>query len=213
MQVKVEIVGGQMMQNAYFAIEEDTKNAIIVDPGAEADRLINVIEKNNLNLKYIVLTHGHFDHIGACLEIKEKYNVPIVIGEGEDLLIENPEKNLSTMIGEHISFKADKILKDEEILKFGENLSFKAIQTVGHTPGGICLYFEEDNILFSGDTLFNGTIGRTDFPYGNSEDLIKSVQKLKLLPNETIVYCGHGDKTTIGMEKAHNPYMGAMYDF
>lgn len=213
MEIKVEIVGGQMMQNAYFAIENETKNTIIVDPGAEPERLNRVIEQNNLKPKYIVLTHGHFDHIGACIELKEKYNIPIVIGEGEELLVEHPENNFSDRMGERISFKADISLKDGEVFKFGENLGFKAIQTKGHTPGGICLYFEKEQVLFSGDTLFRGTVGRTDFPYGNSEELIASIGKLKLLPDETVVYCGHGDKTTIGTEKAKNPYMGAMYDF
>lgn len=213
MKIKVEIVGGQMMQNCYFVIEDDTNNAIIIDPGAEADRLIQIIEKENIKPKYICLTHGHFDHIGACKELKEEYNIPIVICEGEEVLIENPQNNLSSMINQNINFKADIVLKDNDIFKFGDNLSFKVIKTPGHTPGGMCLYFENENVLFSGDTLFYGSIGRTDFPYGNSSDLIKSINKLKTLPDNTVVYCGHGDKTTIGTEKNINPYMGNMYEY
>ena len=213
MKVKVEIVGGMMMQNCYFAIEDNTNDAIIIDPGADADRLIATIEKEKLNLKYIVLTHGHFDHIGACKEIKEKYNTPIVICEGEEILIEHSKNNLSHMINENIELKADITLKDNEIFKFGKDLSFKVIKTPGHTPGGMCLYFEKENILFSVDTLFYGSIGRTDFPYGNSADLIKSINRLKKLPDETVVYCGHGNKTTIETEKNINPYMGNMYEY
>ncbi|WP_250277704.1 MBL fold metallo-hydrolase [[Clostridium] colinum] len=213
MKVKVEIVGGAMMQNCYFAIEENTNNAIVIDPGADADKLIDVIEKEKLNLKYIVLTHGHFDHIGACEDIKEKYNTPIVICEGEETLIEHSENNLSHMINCKIEIKADIVLKDNDIFKFGDRLSFKVIKTPGHTPGGMCLYFEEEKVLFSGDTLFYGSVGRTDFPYGNSSYLIKSINRLKELPDDTVVYCGHGNKTTIGTEKNINPYMGNMYEY
>lgn len=213
MKVKVEITGGRMMQNCYFAIEDNTNNAIIIDPGADANMLIDTIEKEKINLKYIVLTHGHFDHIGACKEIKEKYSAPIVICEGEELLIEHSENNLSHMINSKIELKADIVLKDNDIFKFGENLFFKALKTPGHTPGGMCLYFENENVLFSGDTLFYGSIGRTDFPYGSSEDLIKSLNRLKELPDNTVVYSGHGDKTTIGTEKNINPYMGDRYEY
>lgn len=212
MKVKVEIVGA-MQENTYFAIEDETNNAIIVDPGEEADKLIAIIEKENLNLKYIVLTHAHFDHIGACSKIKERFNVPIVIGEGEEILLENAENNLSAQFSKKIEMKADKILKDGDIFKFGEELFFKTIQTTGHTPGGICLYFEKENVIFTGDTLFYGSVGRTDFPYGNSENLIKSLKKLKNLPDETVVYSGHGDKTTIGTEKRINFYMQDDYEY
>lgn len=213
MKLRVEIVGGQMMQNAYFITEEETNATIVIDPGADAPRLINTIEKNNLDLKYIVLTHGHFDHIGACEELKAKYNSPIVIAEGEELLIENPKNNLSGMIGENISIKADIALKDNDIFKFGDKLEFKAITTPGHTPGGMCLYFEDDEVLISGDTLFKASVGRTDFPYGDSEVLMQSLEKLKALPDTTIVYCGHGDKTSIGSEKVNNPYMGNIFGY
>ncbi len=212
MEIKLEIVGN-MQENTYFVIEEETKNAIVIDPGAEAEKLINVAEKNKLNLKYIVLTHAHFDHIGACQQIKEKFNIPIIAGEGEDILLENGKNNLSSVYGETIELKADKFLKDGEILKFGESLEFKTIQTTGHTPGGICLYFENEKVLFSGDTLFYGSIGRTDFPYGNTKDLINSLNKLKNLPDETVVFSGHGNKTTIGTEKNINIYMQDKFEY
>lgn len=207
MKIKVEIVGGMMMQNCYFAIEESTNDAIVIDPGNDADVLINLIEKEKLNLKYIVLTHGHYDHIGACESIKEKYNVPIVAGLGEDVLLEKAENNLSRFRTGDIEIKADIYLEDKEVFKFGENLSFKTIATPGHTPGGICLYFEKEGVLFSGDTLFLGSVGRTDFPYSNTKDLMNSLKKLQALPDDTVVYCGHGDKTSIGTEKRINPYM------
>ncbi len=207
MKVKVEIVGGEMMQNCYFAIDEQTNDAIVIDAGDDFDRLVNFIDKEKLNIKYIVLTHGHYDHIGACKKLREKYNAPIVAGVGEEILLENPENNLSRFRKEDIELVADRFLEDGEIFKINDNLSFKTIKTSGHTPGGICLYFEKENVLFSGDTLFCGSVGRTDFPYGDSKELIKSLNKLKELPDETVVYCGHGDKTTIGVEKTTNPYM------
>lgn len=212
MKVKVEIVG-EMKENTYFAIEDNTNYAIIVDPGDDGDKLISIIEKENINLRYIVLTHAHFDHIGACEKIRQKFNVPIVICAGEEVLLGNSKNNLSNMIGKTIEIKEDIVLKDNDIFKFGEKLYFNVIKTPGHTPGGMCIYFKEDNILFSGDTLFYGSVGRTDFPYGNSSDLIKSLEKLKQLPDDTVVYPGHGDKTTIGIEKNINPYMGSMYEY
>lgn len=207
MKILKEIVGGMMMQNAYIIMDENTQDGAIIDPGADADILINIIETKKINLKYIILTHGHFDHIGACEDIKNKYNIPIVICEGEELLVENAQNNLSEMIHKKIEFRADISLKNNEIFKINDTLFFKTIKTPGHTPGGMCLYFENENVLFSGDTLFKGSIGRTDFPYGNSSELINSLSILKALPPSTIVYSGHGDETTIGNEKNTNPYM------
>lgn len=207
MKVKTQIVGGAMMQNCYFVIEECSSKSIIIDPGADFEMLDDIIQKDKINLEYIVLTHGHFDHIGACVQIKEKYNTPIVILKGEELLTQIPQNNLSEMINKQIIVNPDIKLEDDDYFKFGDNSKFKVIKTGGHTPSSMCLYFEDEKIIFTGDTLFQGSIGRTDFPYGNSNDLINSLQKLKILPNETLVYSGHGDKTTIGEEKRTNPYM------
>lgn len=205
--MKIQLfVVGENFENTYFVIDENTNEAILVDPGNEGEKLAGYIVKNEIKLKYIVLTHAHYDHIGACEYIKNKFNVPILAGKGEELLLENCEHNLSIYLNEKIELKADKLLDDKELVSFGTT-EFKVISTPGHTPGGICLYFENENVLFSGDTLFYGTIGRTDFSYGNTEQLLKSIEKLKILPDETKVFAGHGEDTTIGQEKIHNPYL------
>ena len=188
MEIKLEVVGN-LQENTYFVIEEQTKDSIIIDPGAESDRLISIIEKENLNLKCIILTHAHFDHIGACKHIKEKFDCPLAIGKGEEILLENDENNLSKVYGNSIKLKADKYLEDNDILNFG-NLSFKIIQTPGHTPGGICLYFEKEDVIFTGDTLFYGSVGRTDLPFGDFNTLANSLKKLKNLPDNTTVFQG-----------------------
>lgn len=202
----LRIPAGVYAVNCYLIFSENSNAGIIVDPGGDADELIRKIEENNVDLKYIVLTHGHGDHIGAVKDIKEKYKVDVLIHKEDADMIEDANKNLSiNMAMGAIEIKADKTLRSGDSIQFGE-LEAQVIHTPGHTKGGICLKIE--NNLVSGDTLFKGSIGRCDLYGGDYATLINSIrQKLLKLPDDTIVYPGHGAESTIGSEKKNNQYL------
>jgi glyoxylase-like metal-dependent hydrolase (beta-lactamase superfamily II) len=199
------IPAGIYAANCYVIFSDDTKSGIVVDPGGSADEIIDFVEKNNIDLKYIVLTHGHGDHIGGVKEIKDKYKIPVLIHEDDADMLTDASKNLSgTMASGPIEINADKTLKDGEIIKFGD-LEALVLHTPGHTKGGICLKIQ-DHIL-TGDTLFKGSIGRTDLYSGDYETLIKSIKtKLLVLSDELIVLPGHGQPSTIRNERLSNPF-------
>ncbi len=200
-------VSPDMGENCYFVIDENTNEAIIIDPGAMGDKLCSVIDKEELKIVAICLTHAHFDHAGAAGELAEHTKAPVLICEGEEIVAESPVYNLSKMFGEPFTVNYDRVLKDGEEYSFG-SLTFKAISTPGHTPGGGCFYFEKEGVLFSGDTLFFMSVGRTDFPGGDSDALIESIRnKLFILPESTEVCSGHGKNTTIGYEKENNGFI------
>ncbi len=195
---------GNFATNTYIIYDENL-DAVIIDPAAEAKKIISTIEKNNLKPKFILLTHGHPDHVGALYELKEKYNLKVYINEKDQEMLETNSTYFGPMLGLDIKdVKGDSYLKDGQELSLG-NLKFKIIETPGHTKGGVCILIE--NILFSGDTLFLGSMGRTDFPGGNEEEIFSSLKKLMELPDETVVLPGHGPKTTIGYERKYNPYV------
>lgn len=200
------IPAGIYAANCYLVYSEDDKAAIIVDPGGDVDDLVNEIDKNKLDLKYIVLTHGHGDHIGAVMALKDRYKVQVLIHEDDAELLENGELNLSNkMAMGNVELEADKTLKEGDSIGFG-GLVAKVIHTPGHTKGGICLLIKDS--LFTGDTLFKGSIGRSDLYGGDFEALIDSIKnKLLQLPDETIVYPGHGGQSTIGYEKRTNHFL------
>ncbi|MGN1318633.1 MAG: MBL fold metallo-hydrolase [Lachnospirales bacterium] len=201
------IVSPDMGENCYFVIDENTNDAIVIDPGAEGSRLINIVKNEDLKVKAICLTHCHFDHSGAAKELSKFTNAPVLICENEEVIAESEINNLSAMFGNGFTVDYDRVLKDGEHFKFG-NLEFKTILTPGHTPGSCSFYFEKEGVLFSGDTLFYMSLGRCDFPLGSSNDIISSIKnKLFTLPDDTVVYCGHNNNTTIGFEKANNPYI------
>jgi glyoxylase-like metal-dependent hydrolase (beta-lactamase superfamily II) len=185
---------GPIETNCYLVEDETTKEALIVDPGDEAEKILEVIKKNGLKPRYIVNTHGHFDHITGNLKLKEKTGAPVLSHELDAFLIALT-----------LPLPPDNFLKDGDRLKVGR-LTFTVIHTPGHTPGGICLYCEKEKTLFSGDTLFYGTTGRTDLPYASEKDMGISFKKLLTLPDETKVYPGHGQPTTIGQEKLINDF-------
>ncbi len=194
--------------NSYILTCPETKEAVVVDPGGESEDTIKVIEEENLDLKYILLTHGHGDHIGGVLDLKEKYDVPILIHELDEELINDSEKNLSVALPmKETEFESDRNLKDGDIIKFG-NVELEVIHTPGHSQGCICL--KSGNDILTGDTLFRGSIGRTDL-YGSSsqEELVDSVkEKLMLYKDENInFHPGHGAETDMEFEKEFNPFL------
>lgn len=197
---------GPVQTNCYMLSKTDTNECIIVDPGEEAAKLSDYMEKKELKPIAILLTHGHFDHIGAVDELRKKYNIKVYAAKEEEETLKNPDLNLSSQFGAGFTVEADEYLKDGQQLELlGENV--KCILTPGHTKGGMCYYFGESGILFSGDTLFLQSVGRTDFPGGSMSEIIRSIrEKLFVLPDYVRVYTGHGLMTNIKDEKMLNPF-------
>lgn len=195
------------MTNCYFAINEDTKETLIIDPADKADMLKQKINKEGLKPVGVLLTHGHFDHILAASEIADSFQIPVYASQDEKELLETPSLNLSTSLGKNISLSPTNLLKDKDIIRIA-GTEITVIHTPGHTGGGVCYLFKENKILFSGDTLFEGTVGRADLPTGNLNTLLDSVnRKLMTLPDDITVFPGHGESTTIGHERNTNPYV------
>ena len=187
--------------NTYIIQDEDSKETMVVDPGAEVEKIIEMLDILNANLKYIYLTHCHGDHIGGVCELKNKKGGIILIHRFDAEGLENDKLSLTTYIGIDAKFESDSRLNDNDLIHLG-NLEFKVIHTPGHTKGGSSLYCESEGFVITGDTLFRGTWGRTDLPSGNLEEIMNSISnKLLILPDETIVYPGHGKSTMIREEK------------
>ncbi len=195
---------GEMMVNCYLVWSGN--EAGVIDPGGPVDEIIRFLEKKELKLKWIVNTHGHVDHIIGNGELVRRYGVPIFIHHNDRMMLNSPTANLSAFLGENIiSPDAAAELKDGETISLG-NESLTVIETPGHTPGGICLYTK--GLLFSGDTLFQESIGRTDFTGGSHQQIIASIKNcLFVLPDETSVLPGHGLSSTLGYEKGNNPFL------
>ena len=203
----IEYQTGPLRVNTYLVFDE-TKEAFLVDPGSYLKQISNKIVEKELNLKYIVLTHGHGDHIGGIAQFKVDFpDVQVVALEAEKETLNDPVKNNSAVIlGGQVAMDADVYAHAGETLKVG-NMDLKLVATPGHTPGGMSILLE--NVVFCGDTLFKGSIGRSDFPGGDYLQLIDSIKtQLFTLPDDTVVYPGHMSKTTIGWEKKHNPFVG-----
>lgn len=213
MSIEVDtLILGSVRTNCYIVTDEASMDTVIIDPADEEEKILLAVSQKGCKVKGVLLTHGHFDHIYGVSQVIAALRVPLYAGEAEEELLENPSLNLSVM-GDYgpVGLKADHWLKDGEKLSLG-TLSFIAISTPGHTKGGISYYMPEDGILFSGDTLFWESIGRTDFPTGNEGVLIKSIQeKLMPLPDAVKVYTGHGATTQIDYERSNNPYINGIY--
>ena len=153
------------------------------------------------------MTHGHFDHIMGMAGVKNEYHIPVYASKDEVEVLANPQLNVSTMMGAYISLTADELFADGDVLELA-GMKLKVISTPGHTIGSVCFYMEEEKVLISGDTLFEASVGRSDFPTGSSRQLIESIKtRLFVLPDDTDVFPGHGGTTSIAYEKAHNPFI------
>lgn len=186
--------------NCYILVEENTKECGIIDPGGDSERLISQIDKLNAKPKFILLTHGHMDHVGGVIDLVKKYNIPFYISKADEEYMEKDDFVFGTLP------KASGYLKENDILKLGDEI-IKVLETPGHTKGGLCFLLNNDKV-FTGDTLFNGSIGRTDFIGGSMSEIINSIkEKLLQLGDRVDVYPGHGDMTTIEHEKKYNPFL------
>ncbi|ANX12884.1 hypothetical protein ABE41_012775 [Fictibacillus arsenicus] len=204
-----KITVGPVQENTYILYDSNNE-AIIIDPGSEGTKIIQNIESLKLKPLAVLLTHAHFDHIGAVDSVREKYQLPLYIHKKEQDWLTNTKKNGSMHFGQNITAKpASHVLTDnDKSLKIG-SFSFEVLSTPGHSPGSVSYYLKGAAAVFSGDALFAGSIGRTDLYGGSQDTLLKSIhEKLLQLPEETVVLSGHGPETTIGMEMDSNPFLG-----
>lgn len=202
------LIVGNLAVNCWFLVNEDTKEALVFDPGDEAQRIQIYAGKKEWAVKGILLTHGHADHIGGAEALRNLTGAPIYALQEEEEMLLNAKTNLSMFINHKaITVNADELLKDGQELTLS-GMKLKVLHTPGHTPGGCSYYCEDAGCVFSGDTLFQGSVGRSDFPGGSMSELVRSVkEKLFKLPDGTRVYPGHGEETSIGYEKVYNPFV------
>ena len=200
------ITVGPFLENCYVIGTEAT--GAIIDPGDEATRIALAVEQTGLEINQILVTHAHIDHVGAVAALAEEYACPVLMhAEAEPMLRQVPTQAMTMGLRFGKVPTADRYIEDEEILDVG-GLRLKSLYTPGHAPGHLALYVEDEGVVVSGDTLFAGSVGRTDLFGGSMEVLMRSInERLLTLPNETRVYPGHGPPTTIGDERAHNPFL------
>lgn len=206
--MKIErFVIGPIGTNCYIVINEETKECFVTDPAACLPELVSHIRSTGLKVQAVLLTHGHFDHIMGIDGFVREFPVPVYAHEAEKELLENAQLNSSAMYGMGYTYSGAEYLKDGQVLTIA-GFEIHVIYTPGHTAGGCCYYIPAEHVLISGDTLFHASIGRTDLPTGSSSQLVRSVrEKLMVLPEETKVYPGHMEETTIGYEKKYNPFV------
>lgn len=202
------LVVGPVAANCYVIGDENSKSGIIIDPGDKADHILSLVNESELKIEFLIGTHGHFDHIGAVAPMKKALGCDFLLHRSDLPFVAN-----STSTARQWGFDIeqvpdpDRYIDDGDVLKIGK-LEFKVLHTPGHSPGGICLYLPQENLVFTGDTLFQGSIGRTDLPLGSLESLVHSIQtRLYTLADTTKAYTGHGEPTTIGDEKRYNMFV------
>lgn len=203
-----KFLAGPIGTNCYLVENELTKEAVIVDPASFPERLKECVEQEKLRVVAVLLTHAHFDHIMGIDEvIRNLGEMPVYVHQEDVRMLEDPQANLSLDYGMSYSYRGGTAIRDGQVLNLA-GYDFRVIHTPGHTPGGVCYYVESEEVLLSGDTLFQESVGRTDFPGGSASELIRSIkEKLFVLPENTQVYPGHMGTTTIWREKGHNPFV------
>ncbi len=208
MTVKKMILGA-LDNNVYIVTGNDSKSSVLIDPAASPQRIINYLNENDLVLKAILVTHGHYDHIGAVDDLSKSFDVPVVTNQEEADMMVNADENLSQLFqASSVTGTATSIISEGAILDYGAGLTFKTIMVPGHSPNSVCYYLEESAVIFTGDTLFAGSVGRMDMYKGSPGDLVVNIkERLMVLPDETEVHPGHGMSTSIGDEKQRNPYL------
>ncbi len=207
----ITITVGLLETNCYLLYDSDTKEVFCIDPGSEPEKILKTISDLELQLKAVLLTHGHGDHIGGLTKLLAEHDVPIYVHSEDKGMLSCPRQNLSESIGFNVTAPAtDKLVEDGQKIPLGST-EITVLHTPGHTRGGVSYFVNPEGgspMLFSGDTLFYLNVGRIDFPGGNWEAMQKSIkEKLYVLPDETIVYTGHGPKTSLLTEKHENPYV------
>ena len=202
------IVNGPFQENCFLVADMETRQAIMVDPGFSADELAEAVRERDLTITEIICTHAHIDHAGAVAPLKRLLGAPFAMHPDDRPVLDfMPSAAQMYGLGPVEVPEVDRELADGDEIKVGE-LAGQVIHTPGHSPGGCCLYFKEQGVLIAGDTLFSGSVGRTDLPGGSTETLLESIKgRLLTLPDETEVHCGHGPATTIGAERAGNPFL------
>ncbi|MBO5353058.1 MAG: MBL fold metallo-hydrolase [Lachnospiraceae bacterium] len=207
MEIK-RLVLGMVRTNCYIAYTEESKKAVVIDPAADSGRIMEELAVLGVTPEAVLLTHGHFDHMLAADTLRKQYRIPVCILKEDAELLEQPELNGSELFMRmSYGIIADELLLDGQQLRFLDG-TLRVIASPGHTAGSCCYYQEAERVLFSGDTLFQGSVGRTDLPTGKASLISVSIrEKLFVLPEDTLVLSGHGMETTIGEEKEHNPYV------
>lgn len=202
---------GPLGANAYLLRDEESEAGAVIDPGAEGDRIVRSCNEAALRPLFIINTHGHIDHIGANAALKKAFpDALLCIGADDADMLRNGARNLAAIVGgRKVGPRADVLLEDGRALQFG-SVVLTAMATPGHTPGGICLLAREEvpPQVFCGDSIFHGDVGRTDLPGGSWAELLASIRrKILTLPDETVLWPGHGEETTVGEERRHNTYL------
>ncbi|NBH71319.1 MBL fold metallo-hydrolase [Clostridiaceae bacterium] len=205
LRIQTYVLGG-VSTNCYLMFHNKTRQAVVVDPADNGAYVLNKCRELEVTPTAILLTHGHFDHIMAVEDICRAFPCQVYAGREENLLLQDPSMNLSGSMGtEQIGIEADVLVRDGEVLSL-IGFEWKVLETPGHTAGSVCYYLESEKVLISGDTLFADSLGRTDLPTGDSRAIVRSItEKLLTLPEDTMVYPGHGEVTTIGHEQRYNP--------